>query len=99
MQEYKSMVTHIVLWNIAEDSTKEETARRMKRLLEGLVGVVPGLISAQVYRGFNGYDVALVSTLESREALDVYQNHPAHLEVKQFVHSVVSERASCDFEN
>ncbi len=70
----------------------------MKRRLENLVGQVPGLVSAKVAQGFNGYDVALVSTHESREALALYQEHPAHVAVKQYVHTVVSDRASCDFD-
>ena len=92
------MVKHIVLWNLADPAHKDENARHMKELLEGLVGVVPGLLQAQVGQGFAGFDVALVSNLKDRDALDVYQNHPAHLKVKEFVHSVVCERVSCDFE-
>ncbi len=92
------MVKHIVLWNLSDADHKEENAARMKELLEGLVGTVPGLLSARVSRGFAGFDVVLESTLTDRDALDVYQNHPAHLEVKKFVHSVICERASCDFE-
>ena len=56
-------------------------------------------MSAQAGPGFNGFDVGLVCTLESREALDAYQCHPAHMAVKEYVHSVISERVCCDFEN
>ena len=94
-----SMVTHIVLWKLADENTKDEHIQRMTELLEGLVGIVPGLREAHVHRGFNGFDAALVCTLESRDALDVYQNHSAHLQVKHYIHSIISERASCDFEN
>ena len=92
------MVKHIVLWNLTDPAHKDENAAQMKEKLEGLVGVVPGLVSAQVGRGFAGFDVALVSELTDREALAVYQDHPAHMEVKKFVHSVISERVSCDFD-
>ena len=43
-------------------------------------------------------NTALYSELESREALDIYATHPAHMEVKKFVHSVICERANCDYE-
>ena len=59
----------------------------------------PGLSSAQVGLGFNGFDVGLVCTLDSREALDAYQCHPAHMAVKEYVHTVIAERVCCDFEN
>ena len=93
------MVTHIVLWNLKDKSQKAQQGGEMKRRLEALVGVVPGLLSAQAGPGFNGFDVGLVCTLESREALDAYQCHPAHMAVKEYVHSVISERVCCDFEN
>lgn len=92
------MVTHIVLWNLADRAAVAQNAAQMKEKLEGLVGVVPGLRSAVVGKGFNGFDVALVCTLDSRAALDVYQQHPAHCKVKEFVHSVICERVCCDFE-
>lgn len=93
------MVTHIVLWNLKDSTQKAVQGGEMKRQLEALSGVVPGLISAKVSLGFNGFDVCLVCTLENREALERYQNHPAHLAVKKYVHSVIAQRASCDFEN
>ena len=93
------MVTHIVLWNLKDKSQKAQQGGEMKRRLEALVGVVPGLLSAQAGPGFNGFDVGLVCTLESREALDAYQCHPAHMAVKESVHSVISERVCCDCEN
>ena len=92
------MVKHIVLWNLTDPAHKDENAARMKEQLEGLVGVVPGLVRAQVGRSFAGFDVALVAELTDRAALAVYQDHPAHVEVKKFVHSVICERVSCDFE-
>lgn len=70
------MVTHIVLWNLKDKSQKAQQGGEMKRRLEALVGVVPGLLSAQAGPGFNGFDVGLVCTLESREALDAYQCPP-----------------------
>ena len=90
------MVKHIVMWNLRQDAPTD-AASQMKEQLEALVGIVPGLVSAQVGRGFNGFDVALVSELENPEALDIYQEHPAHCKVKAYVHSVVRERACCDF--
>lgn len=92
------MVKHIVVWKLADAAAADENAARMKEKLEALVGVVPGLQTASVHRGFGGWDVCLESTHDSREALEEYQSHPAHLEAKKFVHSVVCDRASCDFD-
>lgn len=94
------MIKHIVFWKVRDDENKQKNMENMRKFLTDLVGVVPGLISAEV--GFNcnpnGYDIALYSVLESKEALDGYQVHPAHLEVKKFVHSVITDRAVTDYE-
>ena len=96
------MVTHIVFWNLKEapEAERAASARKMKELLEWLVGRVPGLLSAGVHQNFTpgGYDLCLVSQLTDRAALEAYQVHPAHLEVKKFVHSVVCQRAAVDYE-
>lgn len=90
------MVQHIVMWKLKEDVDKAQAAAQMKQKLEALVGVVPGLLEAHVVTGFAGFDVVLTTRHESREALAVYQEHPAHVAVKGYVHSVVCERVFCD---
>ena len=94
------MIKHIVFWNIRNDENKENNMKEMRKKLTSLVGVVPGLISAEVGFNYNpkGYDVALYSVFESKEALDGYQVHPEHLKVKEFVHSVITERVCADYE-
>ncbi len=44
-------------------------------------------------------DIALVTRFESREALAVYQAHPAHRAVVEFVGPAVAERRLVDFES
>lgn len=92
------MVRHIVLWNLADKAHAAQNAAIMKEKLEALVGVVPGLLRAEVSAGFSGFDVSLVCEFASREALAVYADHPAHCKVKEFVHSVICERVFCDSE-
>ena len=62
------MVKHIVMWNLADKDKVAENGAIMKQKLEALVGVVPGLLRAEVGVGFNGYDVALYTELEDRAA-------------------------------
>ena len=94
------MIKHIVFWNLKDDENKQKNMKKMRELLTGLVGVVPGLVSAEVGFNYNpkGYDAALYSVFETKEALEGYQVHPAHLEVKKFVHSVITDRACADYE-
>lgn len=92
------MIKHIVLWELEDKTQADANAAKMKERLEALVGQTPGLLSAQVGRGFVGCDVALIAELESREALEAYQNFPPHVEIKKWVGSIAKNRTFCDFE-
>ncbi len=98
------MVTHIVMWNLkdeAEGGTKEQNAAIMKERLEALVGRIPGLVSLQVGKNVmpGGYDLCLLGRYQDLDALKTYRDHPFHKEVQQFVHKVITDRVSCDFED
>lgn len=95
------MVKHIVIWNLKPEckANAEANIAKIKGLLEGLVGVVPGLAKLEVAKNIrDGYDFGLYSELVSREALEGYTVHPAHQQAAAFVRSVVCDRASLDFE-
>lgn len=92
------MIEHIVMWKLQDGKSKEDAYREIKPALERLVGLVPGLETAAVHSCFGGYDLALVTTLTDRQALEGYQVHPEHLKAKAIVHSYMGERAAADFE-
>lgn len=93
------MVKHIVLYTLREDCDKAAAIADIRAHLEYLEGKIPGLLVMQirpVCKG--GYDYALYSEFESMEALEGYQKHPMHLEVKPIVHGYIATRTSADFE-
>lgn len=96
------MIKHIVLWRLKENTDKAADAARIKALLEGLRGRIPGLLAIEV--GVNviadahAADVALYSEFESLAALEGYQRHPLHLEVVPQVKALATERRSVDYE-
>lgn len=94
------MVKHIVFWNVRDDEKKEENMKEMKARLTSLVGKIEGLISAEVGFNYNpkGYDLALYSIFKDKEALEFYQAHPEHRKVREFVHTVITDRCVVDFE-
>ena len=94
------MVKHIVFWNVRNDEDKEKNMAEMKKRLTSLVGKIDGLYSAEVGFNFNpnGYDLALYSVFKDKDALEGYQVLPEHLNVKEFVHSVITDRCVVDFE-
>ncbi len=99
------MIKHIVVWKLkpsAEGADRAANARSMKQRLEALRGRVPGLRRLEVGINFNrtaaAYAVALVSEHDSREALDVYQNHPEHLACVDFIGKIRDQRIVVDYE-
>ena len=98
------MVKHIILWEL-DGSTSDEKAAdaaQIKAALEGLNGVIPGLIGLKVYsKLLEGSNVELVldSSFESREALEGYQKHPAHVKAAtEVVRPRVKNRRCADYE-
>lgn len=82
------MVKHIILWTLNSDLTAEERQRVLtdiKTGLEGLQGVVPGLVDIHVQIDgridTSNCDLMLDCTLESEAALRAYAVHPAHVDV------------------
>lgn len=99
------MIKHIVFWRFKEEAeglNKEQIAVKTKEILEALVEKIPEIKELEVGRDFNGspaaFDTSLYTAFESKEALKIYQEHPAHREVAGFIGKVTSDRAVVDYE-
>lgn len=94
------MVKHIVMWKLKEDN-KLENAQKIKKSLEALNGVIEVIKSLEVGVNYNSsiaaYDVVLVSEFENDEALTIYQTHPKHIAIGEFVKSVSTDRKVVDY--
>ncbi|MDY5664284.1 MAG: Dabb family protein [Blautia sp.] len=97
------MVKHMVLWSFKEELSPEErkaAAAKIKEGLQGLVGVVPGLLSATVVTEpleSSTHDLCLITELDTPESLKAYAVNQDHLKVATFVRSVTCNRAAMDF--
>ncbi|MBR4591028.1 MAG: Dabb family protein [Bacteroidaceae bacterium] len=100
------MVKHIILWTLNPELSEEQknnVKADIKKGLEDLLGVVPGLTEIKVNISgrldSSNCDVMLDSTLESAEALKAYATHPAHVEVANTkVRPYTVQRTCLDFE-
>ncbi len=98
------MVKHIVMWSFKEEvgaEERKEASVKIKEGLEGLVGVVPGLLKAEVVIdpiSSSSHDLALISELDTPESLKAYATNPDHVKVATFVRSVTCNRACMDYE-
>ena len=95
------MVKHIILWKLKEEYNNDEVKRGIKEGLEGLAGVIPGLIEISVQvesLSSSNVDVMLYSVFESEEALKDYAVHPEHVRVADTkVRPFTQTRACMDF--
>ena len=94
------MVKHIVMFNF-ENENKKENLEKAKMMLDALVGTVPSLKSMEVGINFSkeerAMDLSLYSEFNDKEGLDLYANHPEHLEVVKFIKSVAISSKVVDY--
>lgn len=96
------MVKHIILWTLKEEYKNDTIKSAMKSSLEGLVGIVPGLLKMKIETDplpSSNADIMLYSEFENEEALKGYAIHSAHVEVADTkVRPFTKSRTVIDFE-
>lgn len=78
------MVKHIILWELKEEYNNNDIKNDMKKSLEALLGVIPGLIEMKIEiepLSTSSADVMLYSVFDDEEALKGYAIHPEHVKV------------------
>ena len=94
------MLTHIVCWKYKGETTAEEREEHIARL-RALPGMIPGIVSfnvgSDVLHLERSFDTGLVAVYSDRAALDVYTDHPAHLEVAAMGKRIAEKVVSVDF--
>jgi|WetSurMetagenome_2_1015567.scaffolds.fasta_scaffold448165_2 hypothetical protein len=99
------MIKHIVIWTLKDFAgglTKQANARKIKQQLEGLKFKIPQIKSLEVGININktskAYDIVLYAEFANAADLDIYQNHPEHLKIGEFISKVRSDRIAVDYE-
>lgn len=96
------MVKHFVLWTLKPEKKAEAAAiaADLNEKFKGLLGVVDGLTDIEVGQNFGtgAFDLMLNSTFTTRGAVEAYQTHPAHVAIKNVVHTLVTAREAFDYE-
>jgi len=98
------MIRHIVMWKLKETTpvaSRIDNLVKFRTLLEGCRNLVPGTLRLEVGLAKEGMlstsDIVLVADFADRDALDAYQNHPAHRAVKSFTGAVAEMRQCVDY--
>ena len=96
------MITHIVLFKLADPSAENLEATRNKLLsMDGKIDLLRYLeVGVDVIRSERSYDIALTTRFDSLEDLQAYQIHSYHAgEVVPHMKAVCSSIAAVDYEN
>ena len=99
------MINHLVFWKMkphADGRSGPENAEVLVRRLNSLNGVVPSALAIEAGVNFNAtpaaYDAGLYSKFNTKEDLEAYQKHPAHVSVAEWIATVTESKAVADFE-
>ena len=99
------MVKHIILWQLKDELSAEETKvvkAEMKESLESLMGKIPGLLEVKVQTeglASSNAEVMLDTSFVDEDALKVYATHPEHVAVADGkVRPFTKTRMCLDFE-
>ncbi len=98
------MIKHIVLWTFHEHAngrSKAENLAEAKVRLLAMEGKIPGLLSIECGENITSndayWDLALYCSFDSEESLRVYETHPEHEGVKEFLRLVRDQRVAVDY--
>lgn len=98
------MIRHIVMWKLKDFGQAEIKALNASRLKDELYHLKNEIVQIKALKvginlnPVNEYDIVLECEFDNFEDLDIYQNHPAHLKVVEFVKTVRDLRAAVDYE-
>lgn len=99
------MIKHIVMWKLkefAEGKDKLENAKIIKMGLEDLKNKINQIRCIEVGININeseqAYDVVLYSEFDSVEDLNLYQNHPDHVRISEYITNLRDVRVVTDYE-
>lgn len=92
------MIKHIVFWKF-NSQNKEKIISKVQDELDRLKNYIPQILHLEIGKNiFSGeFDLALFSEFKNENDLEIYQNHPEHQKVKEFISTVCEKRACVDY--
>jgi hypothetical protein len=95
------MITHIVMLKLKDRS--RENAEKVRATLMPLRNKIPQIrhyeVGVNVVESARAYDVALYSKFDSLDDLQIYQDHPNHVEALKYIRTVIESSAAVDYES
>ena len=99
------MVRHIVMFKLREFSNAEEKTKAVEAVRTNLIAMkkrITVIREFEVGINFNpadtAYDLVINSTFASKNDLKIYQVHPAHQELVEYLQTIRELRVAIDYE-
>lgn len=97
-------VKHIVLFRLkdfADGCSKSENVKKIKRMLDELpikIDVIKYYeVGININDSHRAVDISIISSFETIDDLNVYQEHPAHKQAVEYIIKVCSESWVSDY--
>ncbi len=96
------MIKHIVCWKVDKPELSKQYCDDAATLLQQMREQIEGLnvleVNADSSRIDSSSDIVLYSEFEDWNALEHYNQHPLHLEFKDYLGPYIVERRMADYE-
>ena len=100
------MLHHIVMWKLkdfAEGNNKIENALLIKNKFEKLMSVIKEIKKIEVgvnmsFSQYSNFDIVLDTWFENYDQMEIYQKHPMHIEISDWIGKLRETRAAVDYE-
>jgi Stress responsive A/B Barrel Domain len=100
------MLHHIVMWKLkdfAEGNSKKENALLMKYKFEELMPLIKEIKKLDVginmeSSQYSNFDIVPDTWFENYGQMEIYQKHPMHIEISDWIGKIRETRAAVDYE-
>jgi len=93
------MIKHVVILTLKENSPLKEIREKIVDLKTHIPEIIEIEVGIDIRFDKNPSDIAIITILKDKKDLEIYANHPKHLEViKNYIKPYLKERRVVDFE-
>jgi len=93
------MIKHVVILTLKENSPFEEIKEKILELKNFIPEIIDIDVGIDIRFDKNPSDIAIITILKDKKDLEIYANHPKHLEViKNYIKPYLKERRVVDYE-
>ena len=93
------MIKHVVILKLNENSPFEEIKEKIINLKKYIPQIIKIEVGIDIRFDKNPSDICIIATFKNKIDLEIYANHPKHLEIiKNHIKPYLKERCVIDYE-